>query len=148
LITTYPAIIHLISTLFASVVLTSIVAYYIPNKTKYLVAGKIPRFLATFFNSIISWKYKPGVIRLLCWVTILSLIFFSVRIWLAFEISGATLLISEILILQTSLAVVFAVSFVPGNLGLKEGAIVGLASVFDIDPQVAFTAALLDRTST
>ncbi|WP_045858183.1 lysylphosphatidylglycerol synthase transmembrane domain-containing protein [Teredinibacter purpureus] len=72
---------------------------------------------------------------------------FSLRVWCSFAVVGVDIDFLQVLFLQACLSVSFAFSFVPGNLGLKEGAFVALSAMYGLDLDGALLAALIDRAA-
>jgi uncharacterized protein (TIRG00374 family) len=67
------------------------------------------------------------------------------RLWLAFSFVGPTLSLTEICVLYAVLAAGLSWAVTPGNLGVKEAAIVLLAAILGIDTETALAASIVDR---
>lgn len=69
----------------------------------------------------------------------------GLRIWLLFEIADAHLLWQEALLVVAIAESAMLVQLTPGGLGIREGAILGGASLVGIRPDIAVGVALIDR---
>ena len=69
----------------------------------------------------------------------------ALRLWLAFGLVGHTLSLTEICVLYAALAAGLSWAVTPGNLGVKEAAIVLLALILGIDKETALAASIVDR---
>jgi uncharacterized membrane protein YbhN (UPF0104 family) len=67
------------------------------------------------------------------------------RLWLAFHYVGTALSTTEICVLYAALAAGLSWTITPGNLGVKEAAIVLLAVILGIDAETALAASIADR---
>lgn len=67
------------------------------------------------------------------------------RLWLAFGFVGHALSLTEICVLYAALAAGLSWAVTPGNLGVKEAAIVLLAAILGIDTETALAASIVDR---
>jgi uncharacterized protein (TIRG00374 family) len=71
----------------------------------------------------------------------------ALRLWLSFAAVGITPDFGSMLTIQAMALVAFVLALTPGNIGLKEGAIVFAASLLGIDPNLALLASLIDRAA-
>jgi uncharacterized protein (TIRG00374 family) len=69
----------------------------------------------------------------------------ALRLWLSFSLVGHTLSLTEICVLYAALAAGLSWAVTPGNLGVKEAAIVLLALILGIDKETALAASIVDR---
>jgi len=69
------------------------------------------------------------------------------RLWLSFRAVGVPVDFSGMMVIQATAAVAFVLALTPGNIGLKEGAVVFSASLLNIDPDLALLASLIDRAA-
>jgi uncharacterized protein (TIRG00374 family) len=69
----------------------------------------------------------------------------ALRLWLAFAAIGVTLSVTDAVMIEALVAVVFLTSLTPGDLGVKEGAIAFGAHALGIDLEAAVLASLIDR---
>lgn len=68
----------------------------------------------------------------------------GLRLWLAFSFVGTTLTATEICVLYAALAAGLSWAVTPGNIGVKETAIVLLAAMLGIDTDAAIAASIVD----
>lgn len=71
----------------------------------------------------------------------------ALRLWLSFAAVGIKADLGGMLTIQAMAAVAFVLALTPGNIGIKEGAIVFAASLLGIDPELALLASLIDRAA-
>ncbi len=69
----------------------------------------------------------------------------ALRLWLAFSLVGHQLTLTEICVLYAALAAGLSWAMTPGNLGVKEAAIVLLAAILGMDTDAALAASIVDR---
>lgn len=69
----------------------------------------------------------------------------ALRLWLAFNYVGTSLSVTEMCVLYAALAAGLSWAVTPGNIGVKEAAIVILAAILGIDTDAAVTASIVDR---
>lgn len=69
----------------------------------------------------------------------------GLRLWLAFGYVGTPLSLIEIAVLYAALAAGMSWAVTPGNIGVKEAAIVVLAVIIGVDADAAVAASIVDR---
>jgi len=113
----------------------------------FTAGGKLAEVAAVFRSGASLWfASKPRLIRFLGW-TVLLFVAQAARLWLSFGAVGADVNVGSMLVIQAMATVAFVLALTPGNIGVKEGAIVFAASVLGIDPAVALLASLIDRAA-
>jgi uncharacterized membrane protein YbhN (UPF0104 family) len=68
----------------------------------------------------------------------------ALRIWLAFVFVGVTMTPTEMCVLYAALAAGLSWAVTPGNIGVKEAAIVLLAAMLGVDTDAAIAASIID----
>lgn len=107
--------------------------------------GKLAGVSRGFRSGAILWFHSgPRLYKFLGW-TIALFAAQALRLWLSFAVVGITADLGSMLTIQAMAAVAFVLALTPGNVGLKEGAIVFAASILGIDPELALLASLIDR---
>jgi uncharacterized membrane protein YbhN (UPF0104 family) len=71
----------------------------------------------------------------------------GIRLWISFLAVGVTPDLPEMMIIQGFAAIAFVMALTPGNVGIKEGAVVFSASLLGVDPTLALLASLIDRAA-
>lgn len=94
-----------------------------------------------------SFTTAPKALAVYSALILLTFFLMSLRLWLSFDVSGIRLSALQVLFIQTAAAVTIAFSVLPGNIGIREGVIVGIGAVLGLSPSMVLTAALLDRLS-
>jgi len=140
--------VYLLAALMAGAVICSFILFYYPLVFVQLIPGnRLKSFFKQCAKAISIWHPNS---RLLWWYVATScglFLSFALKIWFSFRILGLEISILEACFFQACIAVGFTFSLVPGNLGLKEGVLVGLSALFQIDAESALVAALIDRTA-
>jgi len=67
------------------------------------------------------------------------------KLWLAFTAVGTPIAPAGAVVLQAAATLAFLVSLTPGNLGVREGIVVAVATGLGLDVDVALAAVLVDR---
>lgn len=68
----------------------------------------------------------------------------GLRLWLAFAFVGVTMTPTEMCVLYAALAAGLSWAVTPGNLGVKEAAVVLLAAMLGVDTDAAIAASIID----
>lgn len=131
----------------ASFSMSVIVFLYSDKVGSICSKGFIGRKFKTFFESFRLWKFEGGFVGKYLLVSVFVFLLFSSKIWLSFYLAGLDITILSALFMQSCLAIGFAFSIVPGNLGLREGALVSLAVILGMQAETALLAAIIDRIS-
>jgi uncharacterized protein (TIRG00374 family) len=109
--------------------------------------GRFAAVLRGFRSGASLWfSSTPLLLVFVSW-TVLLFCAQAVRLWLSFRAIGVDLDVGSIFVIQAMAAVAFVLALTPGNIGVKEGAIVFAASVLGIDPSLALLASLIDRAA-
>lgn len=122
------------------------------------IVGLAPTTSAWIRNTVIGARLKYLSSSPAPWetpkhmATYLSLIFvilnlMAARLWLSFYLIDVKISVQEVLFLQAAAAASVAFSFLPGNLGLREGVIVGIGHALGLPLDLTVAAAMLDRLS-
>lgn len=115
--------------------------------TKIPTAGRFAEVASGFRSGISLWfKSKPRLIKFIAY-TVLLFAAQALRLWFSFKAIGVHVDIGSMLVIQAMAAVAFVLALTPGNIGIKEGAIVLGAGVLGIDPDLALLASLIDRAA-
>jgi uncharacterized membrane protein YbhN (UPF0104 family) len=123
---------------FLGILAVCAVAIYLRMEMILKFAGKVVRGLRLWVENM------P---RLL-WYVVATLAFQglgALRLWLAFSLVGYTPTLTEICVLYAALAAGLSWAITPGNLGVKEAAIVLLAAIVGINTETALAASIVDR---
>lgn len=109
--------------------------------------SRVARLMADFRSAMGLWlASRQQLASFLGW-TVLLFATQALRLWLSFEAVGVTLSFADMLVIQAMSAVAFILALTPGNIGIKEGAIVFAAGLLGVDPALALLASLLDRAA-
>ncbi len=133
----------------------------ITGATTYLWSALLVSFalVATFFNALARkfvgklwsglkfWLAQPSLIfwLLLC-IALLNLAT-CLRLWVSFSAAGHSLSFSQLAFIYCAIALGLSWNLTPGNIGVREAAIVSLSSLMGIDIQHSLLAAVVDRSS-
>lgn len=121
--------------------------YFSSYLYKFLPIQKLRNYLQHYGKEVQFWLKHKTMLRDYCLASLVLFIVFTIRLWFSFLIVGPGISLYEAVFIQCCIAVGFAFSLVPGNLGLKEGLIVGLAMMFGVEAETAILAALIDRAA-
>jgi uncharacterized membrane protein YbhN (UPF0104 family) len=109
--------------------------------------GRFARLMADFHSAMSLWlNSRRQLAVFLGWTSLLFAVQ-ALRLWLSFEAVGVSLTVAEMLVIQAMAAVAFILALTPGNIGVKEGAIVFAAGLLGVDPGLALLASLVDRAA-
>lgn len=133
--------------LFAVVIICYSLLFFSSYLYKFLPVVKLRSYLQQYSKGVQFWLEHKEMLRIYSLVCLLLFIVFTIRLWFSFQIVGQGISLYEAVFIQCCIAVGFAFSLVPGNVGLKEGLIVGLAIIFGIEGETAVLAALIDRAA-
>ncbi|RRQ22529.1 lysylphosphatidylglycerol synthase domain-containing protein [Thiohalobacter thiocyanaticus] len=124
----------------------SVILGFAPRASTWIRKTAIRNRLQYFSTSLAPWRnFKPMAVYMALIFVILNLM--ATRLWLSFYLTDVRISAQEVLFLQTAAAASVAFSFLPGNLGLREGVIVGIGHVLGLPLDLTVTAAVLDRLS-
>ncbi len=105
------------------------------------------KYLEKLKRGLRLWSNKPKLIFLfLSSATILNILT-GLRLWLSFLAVGYSIGIWDMVTIYCVLAVGLSWAFTPGNLGVRETAIVIVSSLFGIDISTALAASIVDRAA-
>jgi uncharacterized membrane protein YbhN (UPF0104 family) len=107
--------------------------------------GRLAQSAAAFRSGMGLWVHARGRLAIFLGWTLLVFGAQAMRLWLSFRAVGVTVSVGSMLVIQAMAFVVFVLALTPGNIGLKEGAVVFAASLLGIDPALALLASLIDR---
>lgn len=129
------------------IILGQIALSIMPEPEPSIYANRILRSSKLLILKILKWKPGPTILKKL--VSSCSLIFAMncVRLYLSFYALNLSAPVLAIIFIQSCVSVSIIFSVTPGNIGLKEGVILTLATAFDINPEAAVLAAIIDRLS-
>lgn len=119
----------------------------------FFVAGRLPAHTRIgvaarqFKEGVRQWAASGrGLVIFLGWtVTLFGLQ--ATRLWLAFRALGVTVDLPSMLVIQAMALIAFVLALTPGNIGVKEGAIVFAARLVRVPADIALLASLLDRAA-
>lgn len=132
---------------FAAAVISGGMIFYSHRLLKLLPDIKFRTYLQDFSEDIKVWNSNRQVLLKFSLVSLGLFTVFALRLWFVFALGGQAISLIEAFFLQACVAVSFAFSLVPGNLGIKEGVLVGLAVLLGVDAEPALLAAVLDRAA-
>lgn len=115
--------------------------------TRIPAPRRLRDFTRRMAKGVALWRHNGQAAAWSLCLALAALILFAARLWIAFAAAGTTPGIMDVLVLQACLGVGFAFSILPGNLGLREGALVTVAVLLGLDPTLSLTAAVLDRVA-
>ncbi len=107
--------------------------------------GRFVETVRSFRAGMAMWAEARGKLGIFLIWTVALFVAQGFRLWLAFRIVGISVDFSGMMIIQATAAMAFVLALTPGNVGIKEGAIVFSASLLNIDPDLALLASLIDR---
>jgi len=93
------------------------------------------------------WYRDIALLSKFAFISLLLFVMSTLKIGLSFNVVGAELSLLEACFLQACVTVAFAFSLIPGNVGVREGMLVGLAMLTGVEVETAFLAALIDRVA-
>jgi len=105
------------------------------------------RYLAKLKRGLSLWANKPKLIALFISSAITLNILTGLRLWLSFLSVGFSVGVWDIVTIYCILTVGLSWAFTPGNLGVRETAIVLVSSLFGIDISTALAASIVDRAA-
>ncbi len=109
--------------------------------------GRFAEVVRSFRAGIDMWIDDRGGLAVFLFWTVALFAAQGLRLWLSFRAVGVTVSFSGMMIVQGMAAVAFVLALTPGNVGIKEGAVVFGASLLGIDPDIALLASLIDRAA-
>jgi uncharacterized protein (TIRG00374 family) len=107
--------------------------------------GRFAETVRSFRDGMAMWTEARGKLGIFLLWTIALFVAQGFRLWLAFRVAGVSVDFSGMMVIQATAAMAFVLALTPGNVGVKEGAIVFSASLLNIDPDLALLASLIDR---
>jgi len=107
--------------------------------------GRFAETVRSFRNGMAMWADARGKLGIFLIWTVALFVAQGFRLWLAFRVVGVSVDFSGMMIIQATAAMAFVLALTPGNVGIKEGAVVFSASLLSIDPDLALLASLIDR---
>ena len=109
--------------------------------------GRLAEIVRSFRAGIAMWVDDRGGLAVFLFWTVALFAAQGFRLWLSFRAVGVSVSFSGMMIIQGMAAVSFVLALTPGNVGIKEGAVVFSASLLGIDPDIALLASLIDRAA-
>lgn len=109
--------------------------------------GRLAEIVTSFRAGIAMWVDDRGGLAVFLFWTVALFAAQGFRLWLSFRAVGVSVSFSGMMIIQGMAAVAFVFALTPGNVGIKEGAVVFSASLLGIDPDIALLASLIDRAA-
>ena len=109
--------------------------------------GQFAEVVRSFRAGMTMWAKSRGNLGIFLVWTVALFAAQGFRLWLSFRAVGVSVDLSGMMIIQAMAAVAFVLALTPGNIGLKEGAVVFSASLLNIDPDLALLASLIDRAA-
>ncbi len=109
--------------------------------------GRLAEIVQSFRAGIAMWVDDRGGLAVFLFWTVALFAAQGFRLWLSFRAVGVSVSFSGMMIIQGMAAVSFVLALTPGNVGIKEGAVVFSASLLGIDPDIALLASLIDRAA-
>lgn len=109
--------------------------------------GRFAEVVRSFRAGMAMWAESRGDLGIFLLWTVALFAAQGFRLWLSFRAVGVSVDLSGMMVIQAMAAVAFVLALTPGNIGLKEGAIVFSASLLNIDPDLALLASLIDRAA-
>ena len=109
--------------------------------------GRFAEVVRSFRAGMTMWAESRGDLGIFLLWTVALFAAQGFRLWLSFRAVGVSVDLSGMMVIQAMAAVAFVLALTPGNIGLKEGAIVFSASLLNIDPDLALLASLIDRAA-
>lgn len=109
--------------------------------------GRFAEVVRSFRAGMTMWAKARGNLAIFLLWTVALFAAQGFRLWLSFRAVGVSVDLSGMMIIQATAAVAFVLALTPGNIGLKEGAVVFSASLLNIDPDLALLASLIDRAA-
>jgi uncharacterized protein (TIRG00374 family) len=109
--------------------------------------GRLAEIVTSFRAGIAMWVDDRGGLAVFLFWTVALFAAQGFRLWLSFRAVGVSVSLSGMMIIQGMAAVAFVFALTPGNVGIKEGAVVFSASLLGIDPDIALLASLIDRAA-
>ena len=127
------------------ILILGILATFLVLVSATLQRTRVVAFVDKVANGIKIWVENPLLFARFL-VEILALhALAAFNLWLAFYYVGTSLSTTEISILYTVIAAGLSWTITPGNLGVKEAAVVLLAVILGIDAETALAASIVDR---
>lgn len=109
--------------------------------------GQFAEVVRSFRAGMTMWAKSRGNLGIFLLWTVALFAAQGFRLWLSFRAVGVSVDLSGMMVIQAMAAVAFVLALTPGNIGLKEGAVVFSASLLNIDPDLALLASLIDRAA-
>jgi uncharacterized protein (TIRG00374 family) len=109
--------------------------------------GRFAEIVRSFRAGIAMWVDDRGGLAVFLFWTLALFAAQGFRLWLSFRAVGVSVSFSGMMIIQGMAAIAFVLALTPGNVGIKEGAVVFSASLLGIDPDIALLASLIDRAA-
>lgn len=107
--------------------------------------GRFAETVRSFRAGMAMWAEARGRLGIFLIWTVALFAAQGFRLWLAFRVVGVSVDLSGMMIIQATAAMAFVLALTPGNVGIREGAVVFSASLLNIDPDLALLASLIDR---
>lgn len=109
--------------------------------------GRFAEVVRSFRAGVTMWVDDRGGLAVFLFWTVALFAAQGLRLWLSFRAVGVSVSFSGMMIIQAMAAMAFVLALTPGNIGIKEGAVVFSASLLGIDPDIALLASLIDRAA-
>ena len=113
------------------------------------VVDSLPKALAerasTTSDALRTMAKHPNLVVKLSFFHVASVVLRGSRIWLLFAAAGVTLDWDELLLVLAIAESALLLNLTPGNLGIREGAVLGGAALVGIPAPIAASVALIDR---
>jgi uncharacterized protein (TIRG00374 family) len=107
---------------------------------------RIRKIWKNFCKGLVRWRARPGALGRF-FLTVLGLYLLrTFRLFICFvSLGNANITFWEVGLIQVLVSASLIVSITPANLGIREGLILFVAELVDLDTGQAFVAGLLDR---
>ena len=105
----------------------------------------VERVLSAARTGLAMWLGAPKRLAIYLIMAIIFHALTALRLWYCFVLIGYTFEPLEMAALYTSLAIGLSWGFTPGNIGIKEAAVVVLATALGAEASTALTASIIDR---
>lgn len=127
--------------------LFSITLLMMPPLDVSKINKKIVTSLSIFASRLWDWKRNSNILKKIAYSCSLIFAMNCARLYLSFHVLNVPAPVLAIIFIQSCVSVSIIFSITPGNIGLKEGIILTTATAFNIHPEAAILAAIIDRLS-
>jgi len=114
--------------------------------TAFAVARKKGFLIKKIPAGIKNHLHKKNIFIILS-ICIIIFIMGALRLYICFLCIDQKESLSNVIIIQGAVTLSFLISFTPGGIGIKEGALIFAATLLGMDTNVAVTVSILDRLS-